>query len=309
MCPVCGSADVAVYREGTDRELSHTALGPSRRDISAGRILRCRSCRVGFRAALPSEESLGRLYREFDTEAYEGELPARFRTAARQLRIVSRYVTPGRLLDVGCGSGVFLRCAVDAEWNVVGVEPGKAAHRSAMALLSGRGDVIRGLLQEVSLAPSSFDVVTLWDVLEHVPDPRSLMERATSLLKPGGYLFVNVPDLDSLPTRLLRARWPLLLPEHLIYFSRDSLRLCGESAGLSLIRFGRRLASFSVGYLLRRLAQHGVTGAASVARLARWCKIEETVVSMPLGELCGVWRRHAPAPSRPLGASESGHRS
>ena len=174
-----------------------------------------------------------------------------------------------------------------------------APYRSVTALLSGRGDVIRGSLQEVSLAPSSFDVVTLWDLLEHIPDPRSLMRRAASLLKPDGYLFVNVPDLDSLPTRLLRARWPLLLPEHLIYFSRESLRLCGESAGLSLIHFGRRLASFSVGYLLRRLAQHRVTAAAGAARLARWCKIEGMVVSIPLGELCGIWRRHAHAPSRP----------
>jgi SAM-dependent methyltransferase len=292
-CPVCGSADVTVYREGTDRELSQMALGPSRRDISGGRILRCRSCRLGFRATLPSEEDLGRLYRELDIGAHEGELPARFRTAARQLRIVSRYVAPARLLDVGCGSGVFLRVAADAGWNVVGVEPGKAAHRSATALLGGRGDVIHAAFQEVSLASSAFDVVTLWDVLEHVPDPRSLLDRAAHLVKPGGYLFVNVPDLESLPTRLLQARWPLLLPEHLVYFSRRSLRLCGEGAGLTLVHLGRRLVSFSIGYVFHRLAQHGVMGAMSLGRLARWGGIDEVVVSMPLGELCGIWRRHS----------------
>ena len=309
-CPVCGGTDVTVYREGGDHELGERALGPSRRDISAGRILRCRSCRVGFRSVLPSEESLSRLYRELDTDVYEGELPARFRTAARQLRIVSRYVGPGRLLDVGCGSGVFLRCAADLGWKVVGVEPAKAAHRGAMALLAGRGEVVPASLQDASLAPSSFDAVTLWDVLEHVPDPPSLMERAASLLTPAGHLFVNVPDLESLPTRLLRARWPLLLPEHLVYFNRAGLRLCGERAGLTSIHFGRRLASFSVGYVCRRLAQHGVTGAARLESLARWCRIDERVVSIPLGELYGIWRRPEPGLSRSSTvATDGGSRS
>jgi len=75
-----------------------------------------------------------------------------------------------------------------------------------------------------------------------------------------------VPDLESLPTRLLRARWPLLLPERLIYFSRRSLRLSGESASLTWICFGRRLASFSVRYLFHRRAQHTLAGATSAAR-------------------------------------------
>jgi SAM-dependent methyltransferase len=227
---------------------------------------------------LPSEESLSRLYRELDTDVYEGELPARFRTAARQLRIVSRYVGPGRLLDVGCGSGVFLRCAADLGWKVVGVEPAKAAHRSAMALLAGRGEVVSCSLQDASLAPSSFDAVTLWDVLEHVPDPPSLMERAASLLTPAGHLFVNVPDLESLPTRLLRGRWPLLLPEHLVYFNRAGLRLCGERAGdLDPLRPPARLVLARI--RLSSPRQHGVTGAArlEVSRdgaesTSGWCR-------------------------------------
>ena len=75
-----------------------------------------------------------------------------------------------------------------------------------------------------------------------------------------------MPDLGSLPPRLLRARWPLLLPERLIYFSRWSLRLYGESVRLTWICFGRRHASFSVGDLFHRRAQHTLAGATSAAR-------------------------------------------
>lgn len=290
-CPLCGSTDVTLCREGQDHELRPAGLGPSRTEVSPGRILRCRSCRAGFRAAAPSEEMLARLYHGLDSTVYERELRARSKTALRQLRIVGRYVAPGALLDVGCGSGGFLRCAADAGWKVVGIEPGEAPHQSARALLAGRGEVIRATLQEVSLAHSSFDAVTLWDVLEHAPDPLALMRRSTPLLRPGGYLFVNVPDLDSLPARILGSRWPLLLPEHLTYFGRKSLRLCGEQSDLELLRFGRRLVSFSIGYVLHRLAQHSVPGAATTAGLAHRLGLDDIVIPVPLGELYGVWRR------------------
>jgi len=72
-CPVSGSTEVTLCRERGDLELDQRVLGPSRRDLSPGRVLRCRSCGIGFPATLPSEESLGRLYRDLDTCVGEGE--------------------------------------------------------------------------------------------------------------------------------------------------------------------------------------------------------------------------------------------
>jgi len=82
-----------------------------------------------------------------------------------------------------------------------------------------------------------------------------------------------------------------------IYFSRGSLRPGGEHVGLTLIHFGR-FASFSVGYVRRRLAQRGVARATNAAALARRCKVDEMVVSVRPGELDGMWRRRSPSPSR-----------
>jgi SAM-dependent methyltransferase len=290
-CPLCSSSNTEIYIEDEDQKLSHAALGPSRRDVSPGRILRCRACRLGFRQMRAEDEELLQLYHKLDSSVYQLELRGRSKTAVQHLAIVHRYLSPGRLLDVGCASGLFLRCAADAGWKVVGVEPSKMLCDEARRMLAGQGELICTTLQESSLPMSSFDAVTLWDVLEHVRDPLQFMSACGALLKPGGHLFVNVPDLDSPQARVLRARWPLLLPEHLNYFNHKSLRLCGERAKLTWLHFGRRRAYFSLAYVVYRLAQHHIPGAVIGNHLMSRYAIGGAIISVPLGELYGVWRR------------------
>jgi len=100
------------------------------------------------------------------------------------------------------------------------------------------------------------------------------MKVCTTLLKPGGKLFVIVPDLDSPEARVLGRKWPMLLAEHFNYFDRRSLRLCGEMVGLTWVHFGRRSVSFSLDYILLRLAQHRIPGAF----VARKCFVPCSVV-------------------------------
>jgi SAM-dependent methyltransferase len=292
VCPICSGKNLEIYMEDEERIITFSVLGPSRIDVSPGRILRCLSCRFGFRQARPSDEDLGRLYEQLDMELYEAESQGRSRTARRQLKVVERYARPpGRILDIGCASGLFLRCAVNAGWEVEGIEPCDPLVRKAKEHLGAQARIHSSTLQVAPLARASFDVVTLWDVLEHVPDVIDFLNYAGSLLKSGrGYLFANVPDLDSIQARLLRSKWPLLLPEHLNYFNRESLRLCGAKAGLQWIGSFRRLANFSLRYILFRLQQHCIPGASFVFRSLENSGVKNLIVPVPLGEICGVWR-------------------
>jgi SAM-dependent methyltransferase len=146
------------------------------------------------------------------------------------------------------------------------------------------------ILEHLDLEPESFDAVTLWDVLEHVPDPLAFLKICTRLTKPGGKIFVNVPDLDSPEARLLGRNWPLLLAEHLNYFNRRSLRRCAEQADLEPEHFGRRHVSFSLDYILFRLMQHQIPGARVAHKLAR-PTIGGLTVPIYLGEVFTVWSR------------------
>jgi hypothetical protein len=87
----------------------------------------------------------------------------------------------------------------------------------------------------------------------------------------------------------IRRRWPLLLPEHFNYFTRKSLALCAERAGFELVRFGRRPAFFTVGYIFHRLAKHKLPGATSAKRLAIATRLNRVILPVPLGETYGVW--------------------
>jgi len=231
------------------------------------------------------------LYRELPGDLYDAESHGRARTAARHVRILQHYATPGRLLDVGCASGAFLCAAADAGWQVVGVEPAEVLCERASAALGDRGQVICAPLGEAASRLAGFDVVTLWDVLEHVDRPVDFLRTCVELLKPGGHLLINVPDLDSLPARVMGARWPLLLPEHLNYFNRESLRRCTVLMGLQWLAEGRRPASFSLDYVLYRIAQHRIPLAAPARRLAMALGLSRRLIAVPLGELYAVWRR------------------
>ncbi|MCX6626477.1 MAG: class I SAM-dependent methyltransferase [Candidatus Solibacter sp.] len=230
------------------------------------------------------------LYRRMDPQVYEAEAAGRTKTALRHLRIVQRHQPPGRMLDVGCASGLFLKMASGAGWAVEGIEPSEKLYSTAATELAGIGQVHCGTLEESDLPQESFDAITIWDVLEHVPDPVGFLARCQSLLKQQGHLYLNVPNLDSKEARLLGKRWPLLLAEHVNYFNRNSLTICGQKAGLEWLRFGQRPSSFSAGYILYRLAQHNIPGSSFGLRLARG-PLGKITIPIYLGEIYAVGRR------------------
>ncbi len=287
-CPVCKAVNTEVYLDGEDHDLDPSVIGSSRRHIFPGRILRCRECEFGFRQARSSPEALRELYRQMDPKVYESELQGRDRTAHKHLKIVERHVRPGRILDVGCASGLFLRHALEAGWQITGIEPSEALCAEARKNLGGKGQIKCATLEDAGL-DAGFDAITLWDVLEHVPDPQGFLRLCRGLLKSDGYLFLNVPDLDSLEARVLGRRWPLLLPEHLNYFNRESLKLCAMRATLTPVQFGRRQAWFSLKYVAYRVAQHAIPGSALLRKTAE-SFLGRVLIPVSLGETFALLR-------------------
>jgi SAM-dependent methyltransferase len=152
----------------------------------------------------------------------------------RELRRVQRLARAGsKLLDVGCGTGDFLDIARRAGFQVTGVEfAGPAAEYAR----DQRGLEVRlGTLGEADLPSGSFDVVTLWHVLEHVPDPVTTLREAHRLLTPGGLLVVQVPNFGSLQAQTFKNRWyGLDVPRHLHHFTPGSLGEALRRGGFAL---------------------------------------------------------------------------
>jgi SAM-dependent methyltransferase len=162
----------------------------------------------------------------------------------------------GRVLDVGCGTGGYLRTWQSLGWVVEGVEPAPAAAARATATL--RAPVHVGTIDEVALPEESFDLVTMCHSLEHVPSPRRALARIWRTLRPAGRLLVMVPNFASWERAVFGASWfGLEVPRHLYHFEPDTLRELFLAAGFIDVKIG---GSANPGTLLRHI--HAALGRA-----------------------------------------------
>jgi 2-polyprenyl-3-methyl-5-hydroxy-6-metoxy-1,4-benzoquinol methylase len=135
----------------------------------------------------------------------------------------------GRLLDVGCGAGYFLRVARNCGWSSIGVD----ADPKAVANCVNQGfEVLEGGIEQFDGQERLFDVITMSHVLEHVHDPVGTIEACHRLLKPGGRLWIETPNIDSLGHRQYGESWRgLEPPRHLVLFNSRSLATALSGAG------------------------------------------------------------------------------
>jgi 2-polyprenyl-3-methyl-5-hydroxy-6-metoxy-1,4-benzoquinol methylase len=176
--------------------------------------------------------SLGAATGRFDLAAFD----ARHRAL---LGMMAARTSGRRLLEVGCGAGFFLKAAERAGWHVEGIELSDEASRFAVERL--HLPIRRERAETAGIAPGSFDAAAMFDVIEHLFDPRAVLEAIARALAPGGLLVISTPNFDAASRHLLGVDWAVLSPlEHVYYFTEDSLRRLLEATGFSRIEFVRR---------------------------------------------------------------------
>lgn len=218
-----------------------------------GQIVECRNCGLVYtNPRWPAEDVLD-AYTAVQDETYVEERVGREITFRHHLRNIERITGPaaGRaLLDVGAYIGVFVETALAAGWQARGIEPSEWAAAEAQR----RGlDVQLGTLETSGLPSESFDVVTLWDVIEHLSDPAAELERARQLLRPGGWLVVHTMDIDAPIARLMGRRWPWLMDMHLYFFSARTLARMLSEHGYEVVWHKTQGRYLSLGYLASRV--------------------------------------------------------
>ena len=212
-------------------------------------IVRCQACGSAF---IPAESVPDDLESLYSAEYFQGKkgtgYPGYLRDVAllernfsRRLRWIESSHRPGRLLDVGAALGVFLKVAHARGWDPVGVEIAADCAREASRL--AQVPVIAGSFPHVDL-PGSFDVITMFDVIEHMRDPLDSFRGAAAALRPGGVLVVETGDIASAYARFIGRRWHYLdPPQHIFYFTAsaliDALRASGFTGRVRTCRLGK----------------------------------------------------------------------
>lgn len=277
VCGNCGDRREDLVLEGPDRFLGL----PGR-----FRLVRCPSCGLIRQNPRPAPDSIDAYYpssyepysRTIADEPSLARRLDRWYGMLKRRRLIESYQRGGRILDVGCATGNFLAEMVrTGRWTALGIEPNEQAAAVASEKLGL--DVRPGRLEDVELPAESFDVVTMWNVLEHVHDPVSDLQRVARLLRPGGTLVFSLPNVDSYEVRVFRDRWfGWELPRHLYFFPRAVL---GDILGKSGLRLAesRCLSGGQISFTLSLRYRFAPRSAP------RWNQVAVALFSSPPGRI------------------------
>jgi 2-polyprenyl-3-methyl-5-hydroxy-6-metoxy-1,4-benzoquinol methylase len=228
-CDLCGSTSARELYTARDR------LGNS---DEAFYVVQCEGC--GVLRTLPemSDLELARFYgKDYWGGTAEPTQEWIKSSQSEKTRFLARCGLPGgRILDVGCGSGFFLRALDSGKWDRFGVETGESAATAAERAIGG-GRVLKCSLIDSTLPNSSFDVVTFWSALEHTNEPRSNLIEARRVIKRDGSLIVQLPNAASYQARIFHGDWFALdAPRHRYHFTRSTLDRLLKEAGFEIYR-------------------------------------------------------------------------
>ncbi len=303
-CNLCGATDAAQLYPGTI-DLTAGPFDPT--EVFActsslygryGPVVRCQHCGLAYLNPRLSADAVESAYEEVADTLYAREREGRVHTFARALDELERVyrepgagpVARGRLLDVGCHIGVFLELALARGWAAEGVEPSQWA----CAYARDRGlQVSCGTLRSQHFPAATYDVVTLWDVVEHFPDPSAELREVHRLLRPDGLVGITTMNIDSLVGRLLGPRWPWLMQMHLYYFSERTLTAMLERCGFRVVGVAPHRRIVSVAYLCSRAAVWAPGPARLLQRAAERLGMAEHLVPIDLGDIFTVYARRS----------------
>jgi len=222
-CPCCGQKNIVSVLSAEDYTVSHQRF----------EIWECKDCTLRFTQKIPGINEIGSYYQSENyishsdtSKGFINKLyhKVRSRTLIKKRNMIKKVTakSEGSILDVGCGTGAFLNTMQRSGWQITGLEPDETARKKAKELY---GLDLEPPEKLFSLPATSFDAITMWHVLEHVHELHRYIETLKNLLKPGGKLFIAVPNYTSYDAKVYKEFWAAYdVPRHLYHFSPASMR-------------------------------------------------------------------------------------
>ena len=254
-CPVCDSKELEKYLESADHFLSKEKFS----------LYKCKSCQVLLTKPRTEVNSILNYYKSNDYISHSNQSKSligiiyklvRNYTLSQKIKMVERYVSKGKLLDYGCGTGHFLTRAKKQGWEVQGIEPDAMARQNLHPSLE---NLVQPSLSKIP-SKNHFNAITLFHVLEHVHKLHETLTELISVLDKNGLIFLALPNYQSADAQHYQTYWAGYdLPRHLYHFNQYSVFQLAEKYNLKIIStIPMKFDSYYVSMLSEKYAGNGL---------------------------------------------------
>lgn len=259
-CNLCGEDNYEVFMEtkSLHREpLQDTVKDylPTTFSLGLKRIVKCKNCGLLCTNPRLSKREIKEFYRSTEDPFYIDQRHFKEIQAARYIRQIERFRSPpARILDVGCYAGFFLKIAQQRGYQVIGLEPSLWAVEYARKELGL--EVMQGFIKDIEFKPQTFDIATMYQVIEHLTDPVEDLTTLQHILKKDGLLVIETPDIGSFCSQIFKRHWWFLMEMHNFYFTFDTLTYLLRKTGFEILKVCRPLKTTGLDFLIHRLSSY-----------------------------------------------------
>jgi ubiquinone/menaquinone biosynthesis C-methylase UbiE len=263
-CPVCGSQEYSIilkenYPQGLTKKQLLEVYRSSSDNLLMDQLVSCKGCTLVYLSPRIKSNIILESYASVSDSVFFKQNPFRIKTFKRNLlAIIKKFKInqehSTKVLDIGCAGGAFPKAAHDLGLDPVGIEPSKWLCEEGQRRYGL--DLKAGILQDYEFPDGSFNLITMWDVIEHVTNPSEVLLEIHRILDKDGYLLVNYPNHASIARRLFGKKWPFFLSVHLYYFTPKTITLMLKQCGFEVIESKPYWQTLELGYIFARASTY-----------------------------------------------------
>ncbi len=297
-CPNCNQKKYKILKESSYLKIQNlndliNIYKSSGDELLLDQLVECEDCKFQYLNPRINSEIIYNSYVDNEDESHVSQDKARYKSFSKSIKKIIKLIKAGDLknkkfLDIGSASGVCLKAIKDLGFQEEGYEPSKWMVNYGKKNYGV--NIKNGSIDQISIN-NKYDLISLWDVLEHVTDLNFTLEKIKALSKDSTILIINVPDIDSFVCKLMKSKWPFYLNVHLYYFNKSSIESILRKYNYNLIKHFSHWQYLELGYIIKRAKKYFKL-FSFLEKIVFFLKLSSLPVPYYIGQTTFIFRKN-----------------